>query len=125
MFPYRTHVDHDHRTILVVGTGPGTTADTLRLIEGVRETLGECAGYDFLYDAMNLRIESSPADMLVVARALFEEAGARLGRFAIVVPEARVGLARMFTALAHPHGVQADVFTDLREARLWLGLERG
>ena len=43
---------------------------------------------------------------------------------AIVVPENREWLARIFAALAHPHGVAANVFTHVIDARRWLGIER-
>ena len=120
--PYTWQIDHEACTILVEGRGAGTTADTLQLIAALQETLRECAGYRFLYDSVELHIESSPTDMMQVAEALFGRSRASFDRFAIVVPQARVQLARMFTALAHPHGINANVFTDRNDARRWLGL---
>ena len=118
--PYDYSVDRDARTIRVHGYGAGTTAETLQLIEQLQGTLRECEGYDFLYDAVELRIESSPAAMIEVAKALFGEVGAKFRRFAIVVPPARVPLARIFAALAHPWGVTANVFGDVESAQEWL-----
>lgn len=120
--PYDVIIDHDTRTILVRGTGVGSTAETLSLIASQAETFRTCPGYNFLYDAGELQIASSPADMITVADALFGEASAKFRKFAIVVPESRVQLARIFTALAHPHGVDANVFADVSDARAWLGL---
>ena len=118
--PYEYSVDRDACTIHVRGHGSGTTADTLRIIDELQETLRECEGYDFLYDAVELEIESSPTDMIRIAAALFGEAGARFRRFAIVVPAARLPLARIFAALAQPWGVTANVFGDVESAREWL-----
>ena len=118
--PYEYAVDHTSRTIQVRGYGHGTTEDTLRLIESLHDTLREWAGYDFLYDAVELHVESSPSDMIRVAAALFGEAGARFRRCALVVPSARIPLARIFAALAHPWGVTANVFRDVESAREWL-----
>lgn len=118
--PYDVTVDDAARIIVVRGYGEGTTADTLQLIGELADTLRRCAGYDFIYDSIQLRIQSSPADMVKVANGLFGEAGAVLRRFAIVVPPERVPLARIFAALADPFGVTADVFCDVASARDWL-----
>ncbi len=120
--PYDWNVDHTNRIIRVRGYGEGVTSDTLRLIDEVRDQLRDYADYDFLYDSLELRIQSSPADMMKVANALFREARARFRRFAIVVPTSRVGLARIFAALAHPFGVTANVFDDVESARDWLAV---
>jgi hypothetical protein len=121
--PYDVTVDHRTRTIAVVGHGDGTTAETMQLIADQQAMFRECRGYSFLYDASRLRIESSPADMMKVAEALFAQSSALFSRFAIVVPESRIHLARMFTALADPHGVHANVFLYPEDARRWLGLD--
>ena len=71
-----------------------------------------------------LQIDSNPNDMMLVARALFEQSVAVIGRMAIVVPENREYLARIIAALAHPHGVNANGFTHESDARKWLGVER-
>lgn len=118
--PYDYNVDEDARTIHVRGYGSGTTADTLRLIEGLQDTLRRCEGYDLVYDSRALQIKSSPVDMMKVANALFGEAGAVLRRFAIVVPPSRMTLARIFAALAVPYGVTANVFRDIETASEWL-----
>ena len=118
--PYDWTVDHDSRTIVVRGSGAGTTADTLELIDELREVVRQSPGYDFLYNSLELRIESSPADMIRIANALFRDVGARFRRFAIVVPQSRVTLARIFAALAHPFGITANVFGDEEAARDWL-----
>lgn len=115
-------VDHGTRTIAVKGFGRGTTADTLELIEAQRDTFRNCPGYNFLYDSSELDIASSAADMMQVAEALFGPNGTAFRRFAIVVPPSRIGLARIFTALAHPFGVNANVFDDVRDALEWLGI---
>lgn len=117
---YDWKVDHDTRRIVVRGTGEGVTADTLRLIDEMRDVIQQSKDYDFLYNAVELRIESSPADMMRVANALFRDLRARFRRFAIVVPPSRVGLARIFTALAQPFGITANVFADEDAARDWL-----
>lgn len=122
--PYDYSVDDDACTIHVRGHGSGTTADTLRLIEELQDTLRRCEGYDLVYDSLALRIESSPLDMMKVAKALFGEAGAVLRRFAIVVPASRMTLARIFAALAVPYGVTANVFPDVETAREWLAERR-
>lgn len=119
--PYEVTVEHDARTIAVRGFGQGTTADTLDLIASMRETLEACPGYNFLYDSRDLEVVSSAQDMMKVAEALFGSNRLRFGRFAIVVPDSRIGLARIFTALAHPFGIHANVFGDARDAREWLG----
>jgi hypothetical protein len=119
--PYQVSVEHDARTIAVRGYGKGTTADTLELIAGVQDTLRDCPGYNFLYDSRELDIASSAQDMMKVAEALFGSRRVDFGRFAIVVPESRIGLARIFTALAYPFGIHANVFGDMRDAREWLG----
>jgi hypothetical protein len=121
--PYEVTIDHNTRTIAVRGYGTGTTAETLQLIEDQQDTFRSCTGYNFLYDASELRIESSPADMMKVADALFAQGSAHFRRFAIVVPEGRVALARMFTALADPHGINANVFLYIDDARRWLGIQ--
>ena len=123
--PYEWGIDHASRVIHVRGRGEGTTADTLRLIEQLRDHLRTHADYDFLYDSLELRIQSSPADMMQVANALFRDLGVRFRRFAIVVPPGRVGLARIFAALAHPFGVSANVFADVESARDWLAVRPG
>jgi hypothetical protein len=122
--PYEVTVDHETRTIAVRGFGKGTTADTLDLIASQRDTFRSCPGYNFLYDSSALDIASSAADMLKVAEALFGLNGTSFRKFAIVVPESRVNLARIFTALAHPFGIHANVFRDVDEAHEWLALER-
>lgn len=122
--PYDYTVDDAARIIFVRGYGSGTTADTLQLIRDMQDTLRRCAGYDFIYDSVALQIRSSPLDMMKVANALFGEAGAVLRRFAIVVPESRVPLARIFAALAYPYGVRANVFADTESARQWLAERR-
>jgi hypothetical protein len=109
-------VDHARRLIAVTGHGTGSTADTLALISEHKETFRSCPGYDFLYDVSQFGIESSPADMIRIAAALFGHAPEPFRRFAIVVPEARANLARMFAALAQPFGVTANVFADVDDA---------
>jgi hypothetical protein len=109
---------------VITGFGNGTTADTLQLISDQRDTFREHSGFNLIYDSSALHIDSSSADMMNVATALFEQNGSYFGRIAIVVPESREPLARMFAALAHPHGVNTNVFTNLPDARKWLGIER-
>ena len=120
--PYHVVVDETTRTIVIKGTGRGTTADTLQLITEHQQTFRDHIGFNVLYDSSDLQIDSSPADMLKVAQALFQDPEIRFGKFAVVVPESRAELARMFTALAHPHGVQANVFTHGADALSWLAL---
>ena len=122
--PYSIQIDQTLRAILVKGTGTGTTADTIELIRSLRSTFSEHAGFSLLYDSTNLDIDSNPADMMKVAKTLFEEGNAVIGRMAVVVPERREELARIFSALAHPHGVDVNVFTHVSDARRWLGIER-
>lgn len=119
--PYDVWIDEAARAIVVKASGRGSTAETLQLISAQGETFREYAGYSLLYDASELEIDSSPSDMIKVGTALFEGSGAAFGRIAIVVPSSREELARMFTALAHPFGVTANVFTDVADARAWLG----
>jgi hypothetical protein len=122
--PYEVTIDHETRTIAVRGFGKGTTADTLDLIASHRDTFRSCPGYNFLYDSSALDIVSSAADMLKVAEALFGLNGTSFRKFAIIVPESRVHLARIFAALAHPFGIHANVLRDVDEAHEWLALER-
>jgi hypothetical protein len=122
--PYQVTIDHETRTIAVRGFGVGTTADTMQLIADQQETFRDCPGYNFLYDSSALDIVSSPADMMKIADALFGRSDAAFRKFAIVVPPGRLQLARIFTALADPFGVNANVFEDAGDARRWLGIER-
>lgn len=117
--PYTVSVDDDMRTVLLKGAGHGTTEDTLELIEHVLQTLRLRPGYNVLYDAVELHIESSPQAMMKVAQALFGS-GIKYGRFAVAVPPQRDALARIFTALANDNNVVADVFNSVSEARRWL-----
>ena len=117
--PYEWNVDHDACTIRVHGHGQGATADTLALITRMSDVLAECEGYDVLYDSRELQIDSTPGDVLRIAEEIFGP-GRRFRRFAIVVPPARVPLARIFAALADPHGVVANVFDDVETALEWL-----
>ncbi|MGH7464932.1 MAG: STAS/SEC14 domain-containing protein [Longimicrobiales bacterium] len=121
--PYDITVDHLSRTIVVTGTGSGTTADTLRLIADHQETFRSHPGFHLLYDSTQLQVVSSPTDMMAVANALFEEARVSFRKIAIVVPDTRIELARIFTALADPYGISANVFTDVGDARRWLGID--
>ena len=121
---YELTIEADTRTIVIKGSGRGTTADTLQLIADTRDIFREHTGFNLLYNSSVLAIDSSPADMMQLATALFEQSGALIGRMAIVVPESRQHLARMFTALAHPHGVNANVFTHESDARKWPGIAR-
>jgi hypothetical protein len=122
--PYHVQIEDSTRTIVITGTGHGTTADTLDLIAGLRPTLREYRGFNLLYDSSAMDIASNPNDMMRVATALFEESETAFGRIAVVVPEVREELARIFAALAHPHGVSANVFTHVADARRWLGIAR-
>ena len=124
MAPYSWTIDDSTRTVFVRGYGDGITEDTLELIAELGAELRARPGYDFVYDSTALRIASSPADMMRVAKAMFEEGGMRFRRFAIVVPPSRVALARIFAALAHPFGVTANVFADEVTAREWLAERR-
>ena len=120
--PYEVIVSHQPKVVQVRGFGEGTTADTLQLIEEQRATFRACAGYDFLYDAAELRIESGPIDMVQVAQALFVDADTSFARFAIVVPGPRMPLAHIFSALAEQHSTEVHVFRYSEDARRWLGL---
>lgn len=120
--PYQVSIEQPIRTIVIIGTGSGTTADTLQLIEDVLDTLKQHPDYNLLYDSRQLDINSSPADMMRVAAALFGGAGIRIRRMAVVVPAVRIPLARVFTALANDHQVRANVFSDPSEAYRWLAL---
>jgi hypothetical protein len=122
--PYQVQIEEATRTIVITGSGEGITDDTLNLIAGLRDTFREHRGYNLLYDSSAMSIASSPNDMMRVATALFEESETAFGRIAVVVPEVREGLARIFAALAHPHGVSANVFTHAADARRWLGIDR-
>ena len=124
MAPYSWTIDDEKRTVFVRGHGEGVTSDTLELIEQLGAELRIRKGYDFVYDSVQLRIHSSPADMMRVAKAMFEEADLRFRRFAIIVPASRVPLARIFAALAQPFGVTANVFADEDTAREWLAERR-
>lgn len=120
--PYDVVIDEAARTIVITGTGTGSTADTVRLIAEQQQAFRNHPGFNLLYDSRQLQIGSSANDMVKVAEALFGQAGIVIGRIALVVPESRVTLARIFAALAHPHGVVADVFTQVADARAWLGI---
>ena len=122
--PYSVVIDQTLRAILIKGTGTGTTADTIELIRSLRDTFSEHVGFNLLYDSSDLDIDSNPADMMKVAKSLFEESHAVIGRMAVVVPEKREELARIFSALAHPYAVDVNVFTHAADARIWLGIER-
>lgn len=122
--PYEVHIENKTRTIVITGYGSGTTAETLELIASHASTFRENSGFNLIYDSSALQIESNPADMMKVAAALFEQNGSYFGRIAVVVPESREALARIFAALAHPHGVNTNVFTNAADARGWLGIER-
>lgn len=124
MAPYSWTIDDSTRTVFVRGYGEGSTADTLGLIAELGAELRARKGYDFVYDSTELRIQSSPADMMRVANAMFQEGGLRFRRFALVVPPSRVALARIFSALAQPFGVTANVFADVDTAREWLAERR-
>ena len=123
--PYDVRIEEASRTIVITGTGSGTTADTLALIAGEQQTFRDHPGFNLLYDSSAMTIESSPADMIAVANALFAPNGATFGRIAVVVPHSREALARIFAALAHPHGISANVFSDAVDARRWLGVGPG
>ena len=124
MAPYSWTIDDSTRTVSVRGYGEGTTADTLAMIAELGAELRTRRGYDAIYNSVDLRIQSSPADMMRVATATFQEAGMRFRRFALVVPVSRLGLARIFAALAQPFGVTANVFADEDTAREWLAERR-
>lgn len=117
---YAVEVDAVARVIVITGRGRATTEDTVALIARHRQTFRDHAGYGVIYDSAALDIESSAPDMVRVAGALFSEGGSHFGRFAVVVPERRAGLAMMFAALAQTHGIQANVFRDLADARRWV-----
>ena len=121
--PYEVSVDEPSRTIVIKGTGTGTTAETLQLIADQRQTFLDHPGFSLLYDSSELQIESSANDMMQVAGALFDNTPVSFRRIAVVIPEHREGLARIFAALAHPHGIGTDVFTSVSDAKFWLGME--
>ena len=121
---YHVFIDEPNRTIAIKGTGAGTTADTLELIASQHQTFRDHAGFNLLYDTTEMEIASSPADMMTVAKALFETSETAFGRIAVVVPPSREELARIFSALAHPHGFNTNLFTQLSDARRWLGIDR-
>ncbi|HET9441398.1 MAG TPA: STAS/SEC14 domain-containing protein [Longimicrobiales bacterium] len=121
--PYQITVDEKARTIVITGFGTGTTADTLQLIAETRQLFRAHPGFNMLYDSTDLQIDSSPHDIMKVAEALFDPAHAAFGRIAVVVPETREWLGRIFTALAHPHGIAANVFAHVGDARSWLGIK--
>ena len=124
MAPYSWTIDDEKRTVFVQGYGEGVTSDTLELIEQLGAELRIRKGYDFVYDSVQLRIQSTPADMMRVAKAMFEDGNLRFRRFALIVPPSRVPLARIFAALAQPFGVTANVFSDQESAREWLAERR-
>ena len=119
---YDVTIDNTTRTIAIRGTGSGSTADTLELIESQLQTFRDNPGFNLLYDSSGLDIESSSSDILKVAEALFQKGVAHFGRIAVVVPERRADLARIFAALAQTHGINANVFTHLTDAEQWLGI---
>lgn len=118
---YQVTIHEPSRTIIIKGTGQGTTEDTLRLISDSQQLFREHAGYHMLYDAVDLQIRSSAEDMMRVAHALFS-AHTAFGRIAVVVPGEREGLARIFAALAEPVGVSTNVFSHVADAWRWLGV---
>jgi hypothetical protein len=120
---YEVSIDTKTRTIAIRGTGSGTTADTLELIQSQLETFRDHPGFNLLYDSSGLDIESSSSDMLKVAEALFQKGAAHFGRIAVVVPERRMDLARIFAALAQTYGINANVFTHPGDAHHWLGID--
>ncbi len=123
--PYTVHVDAERRTIVITGRGPATTDETIALIERTQPTFREHPGFNVIYDSSAMEIDSTAADMVRVATALFEGVGMNVGRFAVVVPGKREGLAMMFTALAQTHGINACVFGDVADARRWVARVRG
>ena len=121
---HRVNVDHEAKAIEVSGTGVGSTADTLALIAEHLAAFRDCPGYDFLFDASSLSLGSSPADVMKICGALFEEGVLSFRRFAIVVPAERADFARMLAALVQPFGVTANVFGDRQDALTWLSSSR-
>ena len=117
---YTVEVNSATRTIVITGRGRATTEDTVALIERNRQTFRDHPGFNVIYDSAGLDIESSAPDMVRVAGALFGGGGGGFGRFAVVVPEKRTGLAMMFTALAQTHGIDANVFRDRGDAWRWV-----
>lgn len=118
--PYEIHVEHPARTIVIIGIGVATTADTLQLIETAGHIFSQNKGYNVIYDSTELTIESSAMDMVSVANALFAGIPGPTARFAVVVPARRAQLGMMFTALAKNHGIDACVFTVVTDAWHWL-----
>jgi hypothetical protein len=116
---YAVSIDYSSKTILIKGTGHGTTIDTLRLIAELGDTLRRHPYYNVLYDSRELEIDSSPADMMKVASCLFSR-NAQFGYFAVVVPPSREMLGRVFAALANDCNVRVNVFQDLAEAWRWI-----
>lgn len=116
---YAVSVDNSSKTIIVKGTGRGTTAQTIALIAELGDTLARHDGYNLLYDSRELEIDSTPADMLKVADALFKYK-VRFGYFAVVVPPSREMLGKVFAALANDRNVRVNVFDDLAEAWRWI-----
>ena len=122
-FPYDVSVDAAARMIVIKGAGNATTSQTLELIARDRQTFRDNPGFGVMYDSVELTIDSSATDMVQVANALFAIGSETFGRFAVVVPEKRLQLGMMFTALAQSHGINASVFTQAADARRWLGVD--
>lgn len=121
--PSDYRIDDSQKTIWTVSDGQVTDVDLLGMYSRMRADVGFCADYNELCDftrASDVQISTH-----VVRRLALETPFVKEARHAIVASGPVVyGLARMYQAYVESGGQErVRVFTDLKAAADWLGVE--
>jgi hypothetical protein len=117
--------DDVRRQITVTITGPARLADLASVVE--RQAADGTWGYAVLYDectgTASLSVGATRALLTVVNRVT--RAHGPRGAVAFVCGAAeQFGMARMYSILGEPQGLDAQVFHDLAAAEAWLDTRR-
>ena len=118
--PWTYRIDKADGIVFVKLTGSFDIQSTTVVQNRVRVDPNFDPGYRALYDLRDVAVELTSSDMIKLAKTSpFDGSGRR----AFVVSEAVMhGMTRMYLIQRNEKEGRAQLFNDVAEARMWLGL---
>jgi hypothetical protein len=119
--PYFVDIEHDRKRVTVVGRDPVGLSDVIALLDD--QVRDGAWSYGSLHDARLVTWVPSPDDVVAIVvhiAAIVAAQGPRGPVGFIAASQTRVGIARMYAAIAEGSRYKASVFRNLEDAERWL-----
>ena len=119
--PYFVDIEHDRKRVTIVGRDPVGLSDVIALLDG--QVRDGAWSYGSLHDAQLVTWIPSPDDVVAIVvhiAAIVAAHGPRGPVGFVAASQTRVGIARMYAAIAEGSRYKASVFRNREDAERWL-----